>query len=542
MTQSNLAQQALAKLNLPAQDIDFLTFCSGSKANKVAAWAEQLKVAQTLNTCAQLYQAIPQVLRLETGILERKTMLDHLMQVAYPCVEQLGKEFLNQPLALPDKAQKAAVIGQSILNNLSQGYLLFLRALSGEKRLKPAALDAAQEAIVNGLHCLALMQLRSQQLYSQAAPIIWRQAYCYVLVAERLELLHKAYSPKVNSLAPGSAWQGFVRMVAMANANSNQLTQVDMGHTFKVLPRWAEFIQASDTPSNFWLDLTSDKPAQKYSRQPPSELDTLLHLDFQPLIQQLQETLQQGLGARKSHLVPTEITSTTLSHLIAAWHQDASRSNDRLDSQHNAELIVGFSQCHKQLSSLTLDPDTVDQEELNTIATLQVTTQNVSKGGYCFQWDGQQAARIDAGDLVLVREHARRGWSLGVIRWIRKLKSCSRFGIQLLSHKPAAVTACCAYENGGYSDKMRAFHLPQFMPGQAQNDETQLEAQTINSAPQEALITGNVLFREHADIQWCKLTQDHNHQDILEHCLMTTGKVQVFSLGAKPGAENAPSF
>lgn len=530
------------KLFLPTPDIELLAFCGDNKTSKVSEWVNSLKTTQTIKTCGQLYQAIPQVLRLKTTPLERKSMLDSLFLTAYPCCISLGKEFLNRPLTLPEQAQKTAVLGQTLLKTLATGYLLYIQKICTEKKLKAAQRTHAAEAIYNALQCLALMQLRNQQLYSQASPIVWRYANALIQLAEHLDVRDTLVKPQFSGFQPATPNHVYLRMVALAGARLNQLTQLDMGHVFNALEQWSKTLNFSSEPSTFWIDLQNDAPPQLQKRKPAPEYDSIAHIDFSPLTQQLANLLEGEaniVGNAPEIIIPPEISSPTTTHLEAAWGRNSLRNSQRRSSEHTAEIIIGFQQCHSKLSGIddfneflgngkktstnkgvlanlmgALTPAENTKAKTSAAFTpLKVTTQNVSKEGYCLLWEGSQAVRIDAGDVVIIREHAKRDWGLGVIRWIRKLKNNSMLGIQLLNTKPQAVGASCNYDEGGYSDFMRAFILPSLHPQK-----------------NASILTANILFDEHAKIKIKTDTQSKPIQTKILECQITTGKIKAFEL------------
>lgn len=532
-------------LELPDQDIDMLAFCASNKAVKVNEWVDNLKTTQTLATAAQLYQAIPQVLRLKATPSERKLMLDRLFLVTYPCALSLGREFLNQPLALPETAQKAALLGQAILKSLVTGYFLVLSAFCDDKKRKPQQQTAVAECLFNSFQCLALMQLRNQQLYSQASPLIWRYANSLFLLAEHQELLHEIVKPQFSGLQPATIAQVYLRIIAQASAKLNQMTQIDMGHAFNALENWSRIIKIVPVPATFWIDLDgSQGPTFSEKREPPAE-GNIRHFDFSPLTQQLTGLLEGDMtvvGNAISISIPPELSTPTTLHLEGAWAKHSARSSNRKTSQQTAEVVVGFQQCHSKLSGIedfsefvgsvkrvkskgagiggigsllgSLTPGGGKPKPTNpSLTPLRVTTQNISKTGYCLLWEGSQPVRIDAGDVIAIREHAKRDWSLGVIRWIRKLKNHSLLGVQLLATKPQPVAAACNYDDGGFSDFMRAFLLPSHHPKEPAD-----------------LLTAHVLFDEHTRVRVKLDSESKASEAKLGECQLSTGKVRAFAL------------
>lgn len=534
--------QIFNALSLPSADIGLLTFCGDNKTSKVEDWVNSLKTTQTLKTCGQLYQAIPQVLRLKTSASERKAMLDSLFLAAYPSCLNLGKEFLNQPLTLPEPAQRSAVLGQTILKSLATGYLVYLKAICSEKKLKSSQLSNAAQAIYHALECLALMQLRNQQLYSQASVIVWRYANILLQLATHLNVQEVLVKPRFTGFIPGTPGQVYLRMVALAGSRSNQLTQVDMGHVFNALTQWSKALQFSHEPSTFWINLQGDSAPQLQKRKPAPEHNGIIHIDFAPLSQQLTNLIEGEaniIGNAYEIKIPAEISSATAIHLESAWGGNSARDSKRRSSEHSAEIIIGFQQCHSKLSGIddfnefigqtrattksagmlanlmgALTPaDNTKAKALSAFSPLKVNIQNVSKDGYCLIWEGAQAIRIDAGDIVIIREHGKRDWAIGVIRWIRKLKNHSMLGIQLLSTKAQAVGASCNYDDGGYSDFMRAFILPSEPPQQ-----------------NPSLLTASILFDEHTKVKIKTDSQSKPALTKILECKIATGKAKAFEL------------
>lgn len=547
MADQNSIKIIFSKLKLPQQDIDLLTFCKSNRAAKVAAWVDDLKTTQVIKTCGLLYQAIPQVNRLNTPYIERKAMLDTLFLVAYPCAQTLSKEFLNQPIMLPEPAQRMALIAQSLLNEIAIGYLICLRDLCEEKKLKTVQRQAASEAVLSSLHCLAVMQLRNLQLYGQASKTVWRNANSLMLIARHLDIEGVLIKPKLSGLPTSTSLQCFLKMIALAGARTNQMTQIDMGHLFKALDQWVRTIKLSSEATTFWIEIDKDLPPVFSLRQAPSQGEHVININFQPLTQQLANALKGERELVKTQdkiIIPPEINSSMVMHLEHAWGHNTTRGSNRRTSEHTAEVIVGFQQCHSKLSgyddfneflgqssissakkdsdmpdfaslmsALTPEGESTTPNTASTITPLRVLTKNISKEGYCFIWEGNEPMRIDAGDVIAVRERAKRTWGLGVIRWIKKLKQHSLLGVELLSSKPQAVAASCSQDEGGYSDFMRAFIL-------------------ANTHPQKpaTLLSANLVFKDRAKIKIREQDQKKPSSASLGECLLTTGKVKSFVL------------
>src|SRR5690606_29674960 len=172
------------------------------------------------------------------------------------------------------------------------------------------------------------------------------------------------------------------------------------------------------------------------------------------------------------------------------WSNPAHRRQDRKRLDVEVEACIGLIDCHYHLcgnvefdqfihpkedvlgdsflsggfdaliASMSGKKD-FDSPKASRQTVFRVILQNISSGGYCIFWQGDlPASRVEAGELIGLREPDRRVWSIGIVRWIRQLKGGSQLGIQLLTHQPVPYGAANVFDIGGYSDSMRAIHIP----------------------------------------------------------------------------------
>lgn len=549
----------LDRLSLPEQDIERLTFCSVNKAAKVEEWAKTLKNMQAAQTCAQLYQAIPQINRVHINDNERKAMLDVVFPIAYRCTQTLSRSYLNQPINLSDEAKKVVLVSQSILNALVTGYLICLKSYCQDKKRK--ASQEAASALFNSFQCLAVMQLRNHQLYSQTSKVIWRQANSLIAIAKYLDVNKTLVKSTLSDVASGSAEHGFLRIIAFNCAKTNQMTQVDIGHIFQAIESWVRAMQFSEEPSTFWVDIDSDIPPSFTKKYSPPDTTSIMHIDFSSLTQQLQQAqdvTQDIITSGYEVTIPTEINTSILTHLEQSWSTHPERTSERKSKHNMADLIIGFQQCHTKLSGCDdfgdflgaqssrksddalpdlgslmgnfFSEEEKDTVELRSISPLRVKTLNASQEGYCFEWEEAYEIRIDAGDVLLMREQAKRQWALGVIRWVRKKKNHAVIGVETLSTRPKAIAAASHYKDGtGYSDFMRAFIISHTHGHQH-----------FNNQSNESLVTPNLIFKEKARIKLRNKNQSETIKATLGICTLTTGKVKCFDLKkqAEPDAQS----
>jgi hypothetical protein len=240
------------------------------------------------------------------------------------------------------------------------------------------------------------------------------------------------------------------------------------------------------------------------------------------------------------------LSGSLLAHLLQSWGGDAERKLERRPVQGAAELCVGLVDCHyfvsgairfedfikqsneasawqsdigRTFSGLTPADNKPASSDGFTKPTYQVTVQNISAGGYCLLWKGEIPARVEAGELIGIKETGRKSWNLGVVRWVKQLKQASQLGIQLLSNHPTACGIAQIYDMGGFSDYMRGIMLP---------------PSKFGDVP-ATILTAKAPFQ---DMSKAKLMQGLKITTIkLDRCLFSTGNIKQFSYHSLDAAE-----
>jgi cyclic-di-GMP-binding protein len=534
------------QIELPPSDIHILTFCGNSKQSSVKRWAESLKSTQYRQTAEALLSACNQIARLITTGAERKAMLDALFVVAYPTALNLGKDFLGQPFPLTDAAQESALLGQLLLKSLATAYAKSLHEQLTDKRLKLAALKPQlAQALCQGMQCLLLMQLRMLQLYSQGNSAIWRLANDFFRVARDLGISLQMCQFHYTPLGNQNLQNLYIKLVLLASGKCNQLTQVDMTQVADALEQWASAVRIETSGTRLlWLNLNDDKGPQT---QESSESGDIIHFDFTRLIHQLTALLegQNTLVDGPEIAIPAELTSPVVVHLANAWGQQLQRNQQRRLSHHKAEIVIGFSACHALLTQTPdlasflgdtsstaggdlsrflsiFQPDIPSTTPSSAAPILTTKTQNVSLQGYCLRIDDTQGLRIESGDILCIREHAKTDWNLGVIRWMRQYKSFTQIGVQLLGTHIIALAAAAPQRDGGYGDFMRAFWI------------TGRDAQAAS-----CLVTSHLVFSANTKIKLKYNQKDKPSLAKLGKRHLVTGKMAAFDVSNLD--ENRPS-
>ncbi len=532
----------LEQLTLPEQDIELLAFSMSNRVTVVAEWIASLKLTQIQQTSALLYQAIPQIVRLRTSAKNRFEILELIRPAIHHCISGLTKSFLNQPLLLPEQAQKMAIIAQALQKNMVDGYTICLRDWTKKGVIKQANQEKACISLHRALTGIGLLSLRSYQLYIPVPNGVWLRAHTLYRVAAFNNLLKSRVHDELFTHKRSFIRDAYARVMTMACSRLNQLTQNDVFSIFSALESWSEHIELMhELPEKLGsihvADLEQDKPPTTKKRHRFNAENELIGVNFDPLCQLLEQAAEGEsdlIGSNASFKVPTEMPDAVVKHLVTAWRQIGKRENKRQESEREAEICIGFINCHVQLcgnidfSTFVADPMPADEnyyapkisdssqnfnDKGDPIAPVKV--RNEGEEGYCLSLEEYYGQKIESGDLITIREKGRRRWKLGVVRWIRRLREHSLIGVQLLSAKPEPYGISMFYDVGGYSDYMRAFYLPS----------------NHRSDKPYSIITAPVPFKENAKV---RLKQDERiFKTHLGFKLLTTAKMSQFEINPK---------
>lgn len=542
---------SLSQFKLPPQDIELLSFCESNKLPRVVHWIENLRLTQMQSTCIALYDAIPELCHLRTDVKTRYDMLEAFWPVTQQSLLGLLRDFLQQPLILPEPAQKTALLAQALQKHLLDGYTLCVKELIQQKKLKTAQQELLLNALYRALSALSLLMLRAYQLYTAIPVSMWQRAHCLYQIAEYYDLLKRPTPVAVGSAAL-TINELYIRLLTLSSIRPNQLSQHDIAAAFRALESWSKHVKllpsATDEETNLFLvDLDLDSgpiPKNRFASDPDHRV---LELDYHSLVNQLSKlTSSRGgldvewLGDAPTLTVSTDMPNSLIHHMLHCWSNPAQRHQERKRLDAEVDACVGLIDCHYHISgNLEFDqfinprnpiqPDSflsggfdalvasmsakkdVETPRPTRQTVFRVQLQNASLGGYCLFWQGDlPTSRVEAGELIGLREPDRRVWSIGVVRWIRQMKNGSQLGIQLLTNQPVPYGAASVFDLGGQSDYMRAIHIPSsFIP---------------DLSP--SILTASIPFQENTRV---KLRQDDSTLDVrFKKCVYSSSKVRLF--------------
>ncbi len=488
-----------------------LQFCNSTKAEVVSVWAENLPAIRIAQTSALLYQALPEINKLQTSADNRLAMLESLRPYVQQCIQGLTKSFLNKPLILPEGAMKTAVVALALQKHLNYGYILAAipKLLKPEKSRNANNNQQLALCLHRAITGLGLQLLRSYQLYTQAPAHLWLECHTLYLLAETTQLLKYKVSDQPHEEHPQtSIEQAYMQVLLLSCANANQLTQVDIEILYRALEDWSKLAHLTPATNHlFSVNLRSNIPPNYTKRFTNNDDDADIRgLNTSQLIYEVEQLRNTGQSSQISRL--PLMNTHLLNHIIRVWGRTHERGNQRQPAQGNLDTLVGLSAIHYYLCNQqsfdtfvygqhqtrrapeyrattlsseddpwakTIDAEAISQawarkkqaeqpEPVDTISPYtiyQVERLDVSPGGYCLQWRNEIPSQVKAGELLALREPGGRCWSIAVVRWTKQHKGTSQIGVQLLAPQAEPYAAQVMSKTGANGEFMRALLLPE---------------------------------------------------------------------------------
>ncbi len=506
------------RLRLPEQTQPILGFCQSNRPAKVAQWAEQLPAIRVNHTSVVLYQALPEVSRLDTTPGNRLQILEHLRPYVQQCIQGLTKSFLGQPLIMPDSAMKTATIAQALQKHTSNGYSLVVRGMIEKQPDGKFKDDSAKRlglSIHRAISGMGLQLLRNSQIYTPVSNQYWLELYSLYALAETLDLLPTTYhDPLLKQQSKTSIDQAFQRVLLLACSHHSQLRQQETEIIYDALETWSSLCHLSPLgkdPDNRYAINLNDNLAPCYKSQlqgdnaPDTNRNALRELNLKPLLNSLKRIEEQGSSEHDPITIPASLGSRLLTHAIGAWGEEFRRYQPRKPSKNTLEIAVGIPCAHYHLAGqesfdsflhercqarnpmsrqyrvqgLSADYDPWDEafdaepgtrthteKPLNIPSDAPVAMNSkyplykiqisdISSGGFGLSWHQQIPSQVKTGELVAVRDPETPDWSLGVIRWVKQHKGMSQMGIQLIAQQAQAVAVQQLQKSGRDNVYMR---------------------------------------------------------------------------------------
>lgn len=506
MTETSSPLALINRLELPSPELSTLSFCNSSRAAAVNEWSKKLPVTQISASAALLYQAVREIVKLDTTPLNHFEILENIRPYVQQNIQSLSQQFLGQPLILPVSAMKTAIIAQALQRHMSISYCLVVKELlqsrprGNFKNAEKQALGLALHRAVTGL---GLQFMRSAQIYTQTPPNMWLELNTLYRVAEQLDTLKAPFQDPLLQHCPANTLEhAFMRIALLYCAHPNQLTQQEVKTVYELLDNWSRL--ANLLPSNkqlttnddnlFIIDLDCNAPPQ---HQADNKDSCAQHrkLNFSSLIKTIEKQREHSGDIAEIIEIPASTPDHLIDHLLKCWSQKTSRTSPRRPNRSRLEIAVGLSSIHfnllgqvsfqhfirntekmEKFASLNVadssgDPwdNAFDSEGLgrsnfelglnldmnnpnslkgnnsttaNPYPTYTVQVVDSSSDGYRLDWRGEIPAQVKAGELISLHQSGQ-DYRIGVIRWAKQHKEGAQIGVEIIAH---SVKPCAAQQ------------------------------------------------------------------------------------------------
>lgn len=357
MTKLQPINELIAQLNMPAQDLAQLSFCDGHRDNSIKAWVRGLPLTQTQFVSGLLYQALPDISRLQTNTTNRLHLLEALRSPTLQTIEGLAQGFLNQPLILPDSAVKTATVAQALQKHLINGYLVLVRDLCKQNSHDKETLSLA---IHRAITSISLLLMRYYQLYVPISGQLWTELHCLFQIALHYGIIDSHVGDNFSRNRHCTSIKlTYIRTLLLACARPNQLRQDEILSSFTALDELSSLAQLHDPVEGnhnnlFAVALSSNRPPLYRSRFTDSESDLILELNTAQLCKKLTDVNTAGVadgtdgaGLRNE----LNLTSSLTLHLVQSWNLLAQRHFDRTQANGTLDVTVGLTNIHFHLAN-----------------------------------------------------------------------------------------------------------------------------------------------------------------------------------------------
>lgn len=509
------------QLRVPKQDLLSLTF-DASTPKKMTAWVESLPMVNVGESSRRLYGAIQELNRFKTDAKTRLHMLDQMRGPIHYVCKSLEKHFLNQSIVLNEKESKVANLSQALQNHLAIGYKIIVIETLSQKTSEAAKLRAI--ATHRALTELSGNLLRCYQLYFPTPNGLWREIHQLYTLANHYGILDQRFEDEVVK-SNLSIKHCYYKTMLLSTARPNQLRQQEIAHISSVFNFWAEHCELTSfasTPLPFVVDLESDQGAiyTQWNRDSLRHKSrSLRYVNVTPLIEVVRNRIQSAGSEEKVELIIKTLSPTVLRHLLQSWSASSQRAFARTQTEGPISLAFGLGAVHHYISngqdfgkmlsggkqSVLLQEEsdnpflnagnnrnygfneelrsggdvwalqaisvsdskpgkaTTSKEEIkNPFSSFECQMVDTSPGGYCLEWKGSAPTLLKTGEMIAIKEPKQEQWSVGVIRWVKKLSTETlRLGLELLAPHAEAVGAKVIQKDGSTTEYMRGIRLPE---------------------------------------------------------------------------------
>lgn len=512
----NMSSLSLLSSPPPAPSQQSLTFCEAT-VGSLQGWLDTLPKANLGETARQLYQGVIEVNRLHTPAGNRLNLLELLRTEVHSVSKNLERYFLDQPVALDQRAHKVATLCMMLQSHLATGYKQVLVSISGSRERSQLLAPALQRAI----RSLYAALVRSIQLYGPPPDNFWLDLHELYLIAMQEGIQHRSVRDKLAYQTDGmSIEQSYLAALLLGIAHCNRLRRRHVGVLSELLENWSSLpkLQKASALGSTFIILTDTNVPPRHSslaQKQNIELSGFLGIDTHPLTDAIHDYLIPDQKSRSPVQLNSieQLDKDLLQRLYLVWSEVAERTAKRIPGSGTLNACIGMTAAHYYLSGKRSFTDLLNNLEATRSASFRLGSSDVwdqpydtggehdpwiggseqigyqptglgknesadqssafpcfelsvvnqSIGGYCLAWNGPVPEQLQVGELLGLNLSSDQGWQLAVVRWIYLVTQENRtqMGIQLLAQQAEPCGAKLMLKEREGSQYLRALLLPE---------------------------------------------------------------------------------
>ena len=358
-----MTSELSAKFHLPPQDMEAPTLFAPT-CEAVKAWLADLPKTNLGQSTRALYSAATELNRVRMTPALRLQIFDLLRPSIHASTQSLRRHYLNQPIVLPEQAQKVARLAHVLHEQLATGYILTavqtlaLGKSSGFSNPAQAIATAAHRGIVEHSQNL----LRDYQLYRTPHPGCWATLHQLAKFAREQNILNAVIADAQSGDCSLEA--AYLRALLLGGSHPNQLRQDHLAKVFQHALSWIDAAELT-APAQALLVVDPDSDEGPCYREFATIGAHWSGIDTSRLAPILKNQFEL---AETQPLTDQQLPPELLSHLAYTWSSALHRSHVRMDVREQIEVSLGMTAAHHFIAGEIDFNLLVNAQSLSTLA------------------------------------------------------------------------------------------------------------------------------------------------------------------------------
>ena len=496
--------------SVPEMSVTQLTLVKADK-NSVREWLNNLSMLNLGDTARQIYTTLKELSLLQTDEINRFELVEILRPAVHSIISSLSKHYFNQQLSLDHRAQRIATLVEEIRVYLISTYNTIASHCYDQLQTQSFGLFNIKQK-KNLLHLFSTSSHRAltemtgllyeiQVLYLNVPPGLWINTHRLYSRADQMQVTKVELEDPTSGILPVSTInRAYGRMVILGVSNSNKLRQSEIKAIYQSSILWAGLISIDHNESPYHLftvDLNTDQPPVYITKKAANPKQSL-YINTQNLLQHFQNLMSKQ--PQYLHPLEQKQASTALKfHLVNNFSTPSERQHSRHPYSGKLSIAFGLLGIHYQLSNGKTFEDIINvhrdylhtsESELKSLfgqvdyegdiefggqteqkkneaivekaELYQCDIVNISPGGYCLHWQGENPNTLRTGELIVVCEPSDNMWHIGLIRWVKQIPSTSiEFGVEIISSRAKVCGIRATQKNDAIDSFKRGVLLPE---------------------------------------------------------------------------------